>query len=170
MSALLPRLHHRADRFVSRLRLHLGPEQGVARATLAALCVVGFLGVLAPAGPVAFPEQVVFAPGLGWVDAAAVPGLPGGVQDGAVLTWAVEGGAPLLRPLVSEPAAHRLAVGAPVSLNTASLAELEALPGVGPVMAARIVAARPFRSVEELDAVNGVGPKSYARLAPLVRP
>ncbi|TMQ67543.1 MAG: helix-hairpin-helix domain-containing protein [Candidatus Eisenbacteria bacterium] len=57
-----------------------------------------------------------------------------------------------------------------IDLNRASLAELDALPGIGPVLAARIVEHRlrhgPFRAVEELRAVRGIGPRLLARLAP----
>lgn len=55
-----------------------------------------------------------------------------------------------------------------VSVNSASLTELQALPGVGPVMAARIVAARPFSRVDDLLRVPGIGPATLARLRPLV--
>lgn len=55
-----------------------------------------------------------------------------------------------------------------VSLNSASVAQLETLPGVGPVMAERIIAARPFHRVEDLRQVSGVGEKTFARLAPHV--
>lgn len=51
-----------------------------------------------------------------------------------------------------------------VSVNSASLEELQALPGVGPVMAARIVAARPFNRVDDLLRVPGIGPATLARL------
>ena len=51
-----------------------------------------------------------------------------------------------------------------VNLNTADAAALETLAGVGPALAARIVAWReqngPFRSVDELTAVSGIGPKT----------
>lgn len=46
-----------------------------------------------------------------------------------------------------------------VNLNTASKAELEALPGVGKGLATRIIAARPIRSLEDLDRIPGVGAK-----------
>ncbi len=63
--------------------------------------------------------------------------------------------------------------GRPVDLNTASQAELEELPGVGPVMAGKILAWRTengrFSRVEELQEIDGVGPKTYAKLAPLCR-
>lgn len=54
-----------------------------------------------------------------------------------------------------------------VNLNTASQAELEALPGVGPSLAERIIAARqeaPFTSLSDLDRVSGVGPKLLKKL------
>jgi competence protein ComEA len=63
------------------------------------------------------------------------------------------------------------APGGPVNLNTASAAELDALPGVGPVLAQRIVDHRkqgPFRSVDELDDVPGIGPARAAELSELV--
>ncbi len=60
----------------------------------------------------------------------------------------------------------------PLNLNTASQAELETLPGVGPVLAERIVAWRlqhgPYPSVDALDAVNGIGAKLLAGLRDLV--
>ena len=63
--------------------------------------------------------------------------------------------------------------GQPVDLNTASQSELEELPGVGPVMAGKILAWRTengrFSRVEELQEIDGVGPKTYAKLAPLCR-
>lgn len=64
---------------------------------------------------------------------------------------------------------HRTQFGAErVSLNSGTLAELEALPGIGPVMAQRIVASRPYSRVEDLLGVPGVGEKTLARLRPLV--
>ncbi|MGZ3427734.1 MAG: ComEA family DNA-binding protein, partial [Polyangia bacterium] len=50
-----------------------------------------------------------------------------------------------------------VAWGAPVDVNGATVEELASLDGVGPKLAARIVAARPFRSVEEVAAVRGIG-------------
>lgn len=62
---------------------------------------------------------------------------------------------------------------APVDLNSASVEELDALPGVGPVTAAAIVAWRSangrFTSVDQLGEVDGIGPTRLEKLRPLVR-
>jgi competence ComEA-like helix-hairpin-helix protein len=55
-----------------------------------------------------------------------------------------------------------------VKLNTAETDELTNLPGVGPAMAERIVAARPFHALEDLLKVSGIGPALLERLSPLV--
>jgi competence protein ComEA len=67
---------------------------------------------------------------------------------------------------------RRLALGLPIDLNVASAADLDALPGIGPGLAARILADRASRGkfgrVEDLRRVRGIGPKRLARLRPLV--
>ena len=55
-----------------------------------------------------------------------------------------------------EPKAAAPGPGAPVDLNTADLKALEALPGVGPATAKKIIAARPFKSVDDLSQVKGL--------------
>ena len=61
-----------------------------------------------------------------------------------------------------------------VSLSSASVAELDALPGVGPVTAQKIVDHRlahgGFRSVDDLDAIPGIGPTRIEQLRELVSP
>lgn len=62
----------------------------------------------------------------------------------------------------------------PVGLNTATVEQLDTLPGVGPVLAQHIVDYRirhsGFRSVDELREVNGIGDRRFAEIRPLVRP
>jgi competence protein ComEA len=59
-----------------------------------------------------------------------------------------------------------------VNLNTADLAQLDTLPGVGPVLAQRILDWRSahgrFSSVDELGEVSGIGEKLLAQLTPKV--
>lgn len=62
----------------------------------------------------------------------------------------------------------------PVHLNTATLEQLDTLPGIGPVTAQKILAYRQehgaFSSVDELDAVPGIGPARMDELRDLVAP
>lgn len=64
--------------------------------------------------------------------------------------------------------------GAKVSLGSATVEQLDELPGVGPVTAQKIVDWRtthgPFRSVEDLDDVPGIGPARIEQLRDLVTP
>src|SRR5690606_28142447 len=61
-----------------------------------------------------------------------------------------------------------------VDVNTAEWAELSQLPGIGEVLARRIVATRdargPFLSTDDLMKVEGVGPRKLARIAPYLMP
>ena len=60
----------------------------------------------------------------------------------------------------------------PIHLNTATAVHLDALPGVGPAIADRILTERRrvghFRSVDDLLNVRGIGPKTLQKLRPLV--
>jgi competence protein ComEA len=66
------------------------------------------------------------------------------------------------------------AANAPVDLNSANAEQLDALPGIGPSTAAKIVAYRQehgaFHSLAELDGVSGIGPAKLAQLKGLVVP
>ena len=71
------------------------------------------------------------------------------------------------------PADTSSGTSALVDLNRATVAELRQLPGIGPVLAARVVSYREahggFRRPEELLAVRGVGPTLFARVRARLR-
>ena len=68
--------------------------------------------------------------------------------------------------------AAQTTAASPVNLNTATAAQLEALPGIGKAMADRIVEYRQkngsFKKAEDLMNVRGIGEKNFLKLKPLV--
>ena len=76
---------------------------------------------------------------------------------------------PALRPPLPPTARGRGGPKAePLDLNRASAAELAGLPGVGPALAARIAAARPFADVDDLRRVRGLRRTTLDRIRPHV--
>lgn len=65
-----------------------------------------------------------------------------------------------------------LTLGLALDLNQASKEDLEALPGIGPVIAERILDYRqnhgPFKKIEDLDQVPGIGPKKLEQIKPYI--
>ena len=55
-----------------------------------------------------------------------------------------------------------------VNVNTATSEQLQALPRVGPKLAEKIIAGRPYKGLEDLDKVKGIGTKVLEALKPLV--
>lgn len=141
------------------------------------------------AGEVVLPGVYRLPPGARWSDALRAARGPTFLADlNAVnLAQPLRDGERVLIPRVPEPALPEGAEGAeaaggavaaapprgPLDPNTASAAELEALPGIGPVLARRIVEHRRahgrFERLEDLLEVQGIGPRMLERLRPLLR-
>lgn len=114
------------------------------------------------------------------VDAAG--GLLGDADQAAVnLARVVDDGEQIAVPRLGEAVADAGGAAgtggsgpaAKVDLNTATAEQLDALPGVGPATAAKIIADRtangPFRTVDDLMRVSGIGPAKFDALKDLVR-
>lgn len=131
--------------------------------------------VVAVSGLVHRPGLVRLPPGARVADAVEAAGgaLPDAeldqlnlarrVVDGELITVGVP-------PPPNDPAGPP--GGGPLNLNTATAAQLETLPGVGPTLAKRIIAYRtahgPFTSVAQLREVPGIGETRFAELEALV--
>jgi competence protein ComEA len=115
-------------------------------------------------------DAIEAAGGFGTQAAQDAVNLASPLQDGAQV-WVpalpaaggAEGGS---QQTVLQPPAAR------VDLNTATQAELESLPGIGPATAAKILAYReehgPFVAIEEIQNVSGIGPATFERLRDLI--
>ena len=130
------------------------------------------------AGAVAEPGIVELEPGSRVVDAIAAAGGPAGdadvhqlnlaapVSDGLQIRVPVEG--EVVQPPVGVTVAAADGSGGLININQAPALELEALPGIGPALAAAIVEYRtehgPFTTVAGLESVPGIGPAKLAAL------
>jgi competence protein ComEA len=159
-------------------------EVGPAAAVPAAKASAPTAVVVAVGGKVRKPGLVELPPGARVADAlkaagGADPGvdvallnLARKVTDGELIMVGVTpppGAAP---PAAAGPAAPGQPGAGPINLNTATLADLDTLPGVGPVLAQRILEAREaqggFKAVSDLRNVEGIGTSRYEQLKDLV--
>jgi competence protein ComEA len=155
-----------------------GPQAGQATGSAARAAVPPSTITVHVVGPVRQPGVVVLPTGSRVVDAiTACGGVRGTAQfDGVNLARVLADGE--LVDLTAGPDAvgvqPRAAAEDPgVDLNTATAEQLQELPGVGPVLAERIVGYREehgvFSAVEQLQEVPGIGPSRYGELRDLVR-
>jgi competence protein ComEA len=135
------------------------------------------------AGAVARPGLVRLPPGSRVADAIAAAGgtVAGADLDRLNLAAPLADGSRLYVPFAGRPVppdetpagAQGADTPAVIDLNTATAAELESLPGIGPATARAIIEHRQrhgrFRSVDELLAVRGIGPAKLAQIRGRVR-
>ena len=171
-TALLERSHALAESEAARSR-PLGPEERLDPNTASEEALDRLPGVGAATARAMVRSRASEGDFRGLQDLTRVKGIgPGTLQRLAPhLDFSTASAASTARP--SRTALRSSATRAPsrVDLNRAPAATLETLPGIGPALARRIVAARaerPFSSVEDLERVPGIGPATMARLRPLV--
>ncbi len=152
----------------------LGPGGGTATATAATGPGIGV--VVDVAGRVAHPGLRRLPAGARVADALAAAGGPLPDTDTQSLNLArmlTDGeqilvGAPAVQSAATGPAAR----AGPLSLNRATVEQLDTLPGVGPTLAQRIVQFRlehgSFRSIDQLRQVSGIGARKYEELKALL--
>lgn len=136
-----------------------------------------------PNGPgTAEPQAPTTMAGPTQAAATNGPSTPAAASGGPTVTPVPEASLPpavtIVQTVPEKPAATKPEISRPASthtlinLNTATQAELESLPLVGPSMAKRIIEHRtkngPFKQTKDLDKVKGVGEKTLTKLLPLV--
>ncbi len=116
-------------------------------------------------------DAVAQAGGASPKAALALVNLAAPLADGEQVVVPARGAA---GAVAASPPAAGASPAAPLDLNTATAEQLDALPGIGPATAAKIIDFRQthgaFHSVDELDAVPGIGPARIAQLKGLVIP
>jgi competence protein ComEA len=138
-------------------------------------------------GAVTWPGVYNLPPGSRVNDALLAAGdtVPGADREALNLAASLEDGAKIVVPLLNpptetilpfsaspaQPATNVLAAG-PININLATQAELESLPGIGPVIAQRIIAYRdengPFTTTEAIQNVAGIGPATFKDIESLI--
>jgi competence protein ComEA len=149
------------------------PAVGEAAATSAPV-VVSVVGLVAHPGLVTLPAGARVADAVAAAGGLVAPADPASINLAAVVAdgQQIAVGVPAAAGTAAAPGAAAPTTG-PVDLNAATVAVLDGLPGIGPVLAQRIVDFRSqhgrFTAVDQLDDVPGIGPALYARLAAQVR-
>lgn len=137
---------------------------GVAYGTIPETLVVHVSGAVNQPGLVALPVSSRVADAI----AAAGGAKPGANLAGLNLASSVRDGDQIVVPLAGAEPMSGQATDPGIDINRATATELEDLPGVGPVLAARIVAYRdlhgPFAVIEDLLDVGGIGEAKLAAM------
>ena len=140
-------------------------SKGVPQRTVEMIRPLVTVGGAVAAAPV--PPALPKAPAPTAVKAAATAVVPAAPKPPAA--------APMTPPpsipsagVAGKAAVTKLAPGQKVNINTASETELEALPGIGPAKAQKIIAARPFAAPEDIMKVSGIKQGIFAKIKDLI--
>jgi competence protein ComEA len=142
----------------------LAPSGGVSYTTVPEAFVVHVSGAVNRPGLVTVPSSARVADAIAGAGGATA----GADLAGLNLASSVRDGDQIVVPLVGAATTPGRATDRGIDLNRATAAELQNLPGVGPVLAGRIVAYRdlhgPFAAVEDLLDVGGIGEAKLAEM------
>jgi len=124
-------------------------------------------GKVSRPGVYTFPDPPTLSQVLAQAGAAAQPGQPNAkLSSGSKVEVTTDGPCRVSRMVGPQ----LLTLGLALDLNHATASDLEALPGIGPVLAQRIIDYRqsrgPFKNVDDLENVSGIGPKKLAQIKP----
>ena len=163
------------------------PASGTTSAATASQPALSAFLTVQVAGQVRHPGVFRLPSGDRAIDAVTAAGglMPGADQAGVNLAAKCTDGEQIIVPLKGAASAPTgstgsgasasggsASAGAKVDLNTATVEQLDALPGIGPATAKKIVDDRtqngPFHSVDDLQRISGIGPKKVDSLKDLV--
>ncbi len=137
-------------------------------------------------GAVRQPGSIALVNGMRVIDALEACGgiLPDAKMDGVdvsaelidgqvICVASVQAESSQTKEMEKSAGKRKVAVSGPVNINTATVAELDRLPGIGPALAKQIVAYREangrFSTVADIQRVKGIGKKKYEKMKPLIR-
>ncbi len=193
----------RWESLLGQLNFGSAQKKSLAAIFAVVIVASGFVVVRGGATPIEAPVPLVIAPVLLTVDVAGGVKKPGvyslpansRVVDAIAAAGGANPGTDLSdinmarvmkdgEQIYIEPAVTRINIGrgvvkrvtkksGPLNINRASANEFDSLPGIGPVIAARIVAYRksngPFAMLEDLLKVSGIGPSKFAQFKSKVK-
>ena len=151
----------------------LGPAKWAAVAVVGGASIVGLGWSVAGRSPVAAPPAPP-TPHAPSIAAPTAPPTASSPPPAHVVAPSRPGhvGAAAAASAEPKPRGDAVPVGGVLDLNSAGADELQLLEGIGPVLAARIIADRrengPYRSVNDLARVPGIGPRTVEKVRPLV--